>query len=98
MMVLCCIAAKVFERWEVEYDGGHVLGVPAIGFRLRRLRRNPIGVALSAVAALPQRVLLPLRGLPPVASSLAQHHRFACGRLPLRSLTLSYLCLGTNYV
>src|SRR5688500_10189905 len=87
MMVLCCIAAKVLKRGEVGYDDGHILGVSPIGFRLRKLRRNPIGVALSAIAALPQRVLLPLRWLPAVASSQAQHQRFACDRLPLRSLT-----------
>lgn len=44
-------------------------------------------VALFAIAALSQRVLLPLRWLPAVASSLAHHQRFAYGRLPLRSLT-----------
>src|SRR5690606_11732533 len=41
----------------------------------------------SAVAASSQRVLLRLRWLPAVASSLAQHRRFAIGRLPLRPLT-----------
>jgi len=38
-----------------------------------------------------QRVLLRLRWLPPVASSLAQHLRFTGGKLPLPSLTQAHV-------
>lgn len=61
---------------------GRRVGVP------RSQRTTPRArVGLSAIVAWARRVLLRLRWLPAVASSLAQHLRFTCDKLSLPSLT-----------